>query len=126
MTALRSNSHSDRPSTAEPRAWEDDTRPAIDRAAAVEDALDSMLADSFPASDPPSFTPVTGETKPRVETPVARKAAGGDSLRTRLVVVVGLGLMLQAAVAFWLVVKLKGRSRGSDQPSETSSIPGRP
>ncbi|MEP6871752.1 MAG: hypothetical protein ABI939_07865 [Anaerolineaceae bacterium] len=58
----------------------------------TEEALDQQIDDSFPASDPPSHTPTTGQSGPRVEPelePTGRRtpflapiAAGGLALMT--------------------------------------------
>lgn len=48
----------------------------------IEDELDKMLADSFPASDPPSFTPITGIGR-RPLTDMSWSRLGSDGVRAR-------------------------------------------
>jgi len=57
------------------------------------DSIDEMVDDSFPASDPPSFTPITG-------TGSRESAAGGDS-RERDAAAVG---QTDPKFALWVAV----------------------
>ena len=50
------------PGPAEPKQAYEKTTEILDKKAKQENDLDETIDESFPASDPPSNTPVTGQT----------------------------------------------------------------
>ena len=58
----------------------------------IEDELDKMLADSFPASDPPSFTPIIGigEAAPRTRAEAPAEESGSHWMRFALAGLAGV------------------------------------
>ena len=127
MTSLNSNATANsRTNDADDAGRPDDdtARPMSNVAAATEDKLDDMLADSFPASDPPSFTPITGESKPRAEPAGGPTEPIHHAIRWEMVALAGAGFVIQAAATIWLFARLKGHFAA--HPAAPSAGPATP
>jgi hypothetical protein len=70
----------------------------------VERAVDSVLADSFPASDPPSWTPGIAEARPGGPAAVKRAPATSFSLRAWSQTLASLAGAVAVALAFPLLI----------------------
>ena len=78
------------------------------RSLAVERAVDAILADSFPASDPPSWTPGMAETRPRHQPHVVsqRSATAAPSWWRPIASFIALMLVVLASPLFVLGLPL--------------------
>jgi hypothetical protein len=70
----------------------------------VARAADTMLADTFPASDPPSWTPSSAETQPGILTAVERAPTTSSPSPGWLQVVASVAGAVTIALAFPLLV----------------------
>ena len=75
-----------------------------------EDALDQVIEDSFPASDPPSHTPTTGLGAPKG---TGEELADAPGRSRTLVIVGGIGAAIAAAV---LLTALLWRKQTHSRP----------
>lgn len=66
----------------------------------TEDALDQVIEDSFPASDPPSHTPTTGLGAPKGVAEEPAQSRWERPSRTIIAAGAGVALLLAAVVAF--------------------------
>jgi hypothetical protein len=83
----------------------DDTRPAARSGVGTmldeEAKLDQMLEDSFPTSDPPSFTPVTGSASAPVDTYSDQESEAGGHGRAKAMTAATTAVLALVAFAWW-------------------------
>ena len=85
--------------------------------ARTEEALDQVIEDSFPASDPPSHTPTTslGAPKGSVDEPAQGTRR---EMATRLAPRFGLATVAAAAVIAPVLWRRHTRSAGAERPTD--------
>ena len=78
----------------------------------LDDELDRMLEDSFPASDPPSFTPVTGvgEAAPRPFSPPPAEPEAASHWRRLALAGLAGAASIAAIVAVFAIRRARSRS----------------